>query len=155
MWRLRACRDGVTVSHVSSLVGADGRIREISLKLAHPPAGIFGLGERYNALDQAGNRVDQFVYNQYKNQGLRTYIPMPVFYTDRGFGLHVATDSYSWFDFREPGVTILGAEAADLRLDFLAGTVNEQIAQFLGSTGEPAECPALGARSVDELQQLG
>jgi alpha-glucosidase (family GH31 glycosyl hydrolase) len=138
--------DGVAVSHISSLVGADGRIREISLSLTHPPAGIFGLGERYNALDQAGNRVDQFVYNQYKNQGLRTYIPMPVFYTDQGFGLHVATDSYSWFDFREPGVTLLGVEAADLRLDFLTGSVNEQIAQFLGATGEPANVPlwALG-----------
>ena len=137
---------GVTVSHISSLVGADGRIREISLKLSHAAAGIFGLGERYNALNQAGNRVDQFVYNQYKNQGLRTYIPMPVFYTDQGFGLHVATDSYSWFDFREPGVTLLGVEAADLNLDFLTGTVNEQIAQFLGKTGQPANVPlwALG-----------
>lgn len=137
---------GVTISHVSSLVGADGRIREISLRLTHPAAGIFGLGERYNALDQAGNRVDQFVYNQYKNQGLRTYIPMPVFYTDRGFGLHVATDSYSWFDFREPGITLLGVEADSLPLDFLAGSVNEQIAQFLEMTGEPQNVPlwALG-----------
>ncbi len=137
---------GVSVSHVSSLVGSDGRIREISLKLTHAAAGIFGLGERYNALDQAGNRVDQFVYNQYKNQGLRTYIPMPVFYTDRGFGLHVDTDSYSWFDFREPGVTLLGVEADSLRLDFLSGSVNEQVAQFLGRTGEPENVPlwALG-----------
>ena len=132
---------GVTVSHVSSLVGADGRVREISLQLTHPAAGIFGLGERYNALDQAGNRVDQFVYNQYKNQGLRTYIPMPVFYTDQGFGLHLATDSYSWFDFREPGVTLLGVEADSLKLDVLTGSVNEQVAQFLGLTGEPQNVP--------------
>jgi alpha-glucosidase (family GH31 glycosyl hydrolase) len=138
--------NGVAVSHASSLVGADGRIREISLKLTHPAAGIFGLGERYNALNQAGNRVDQFVYNQYKNQGLRTYIPMPVFYTDQGFGLHVATDSYSWFDFREPGITLLGVEADSLKLDFLTGSVNEQVAQFLAATGEPANVPrwALG-----------
>lgn len=137
---------GVTVSHVSSLVSADGTIREISLRLTHEPARILGLGERYNALDQAGNFVDQFVYNQYKNQGLRTYIPMPVFYTDKGFGLHLATDSYSWFDFREPETTVLGVEANQLRLDFFTGTVNEQIAQFLASTGEPRNVPlwALG-----------
>jgi alpha-D-xyloside xylohydrolase len=137
---------GVSVSDVSWLEGTDGTIHEISLKLIHEPAGIFGLGERYNALDQAGNRVDQFVYNQYKNQGLRTYIPMPVFYTDKGFGLHLATDSYSWFDFGEPGVTLLGVEADELRLEFFTGTVNEQIAQFLGSTGEAENVPlwALG-----------
>jgi alpha-glucosidase (family GH31 glycosyl hydrolase) len=135
-----------SVSHISSLVDSTGRVREISLKLTHPAAGIFGLGERYNALDQAGNRVDQFVYNQYKNQGLRTYIPMPVFYTDQGFGLHLATDSYSWFDFREPGVTLLGVEADSLELDFLSGSVNEQVAQFLSRTGEPQNVPlwALG-----------
>ena len=137
---------GVTISDVSWLESADGKVREISLKLTHDRASIFGLGERYNALDQAGNRVDQFVYNQYKNQGLRTYIPMPVFYTDRGFGLHLATDSYSWFDFREPGVTLLGVEAGELRLDVFTGPVNEQVAQFIASTGEPANVPlwALG-----------
>ena len=138
--------DGVTISHVSSLVDREGRIREISLRLTHQTAGIFGLGERYNALDQAGNRVDQFVYNQYKNQGLRTYIPMPVFYTDTGFGLYIATDSYSWFDFREPGLTLLGVEADALKLEFLSGSVNEQVAQFLALTGEPENVPlwALG-----------
>lgn len=137
---------GVTFSDLSWLESADGAVREISLRLRHAPARIFGLGERYNALDQAGNRVDQFVYNQYTNQGLRTYIPMPVFYTDTGFGLHLRTDSYSWFDFREPGVTLLGVEAADLSLDLFTGSVNDQIAQFIAATGTPRNVPlwALG-----------
>ena len=136
----------VLASDLSWLEDSSGRVREISLRLTHPVAGIFGLGERYNALDQAGNRVDQFVYNQYKNQGLRTYIPMPVFYTDAGFGVHLATDSYSWFDFREPGVTLLGVEADSLALDLLTGTVNEQVSQFMAATGEPENVPrwALG-----------
>ncbi|HZY67831.1 MAG TPA: TIM-barrel domain-containing protein, partial [Devosia sp.] len=137
---------GVTITDVSSLVDKTGRVREISLRIMHPAGGIFGLGERYNALNQAGNRVDQFVYNQYKNQGLRTYIPMPVFYTDGGFGLHLATDAYSWFDFREPGMTTLGVEGDSLRLEFLQGSVNEQVAQFLSLTDEPENVPlwALG-----------
>ncbi|MBK8085299.1 MAG: hypothetical protein IPK28_16590 [Devosia sp.] len=136
----------VLVSDVSWLEDSTGAIHEISLRLSHPPARIFGLGERYNALDQAGNRVDQFVYNQYKNQGLRTYMPMPVFYTDRGFGLHLVTDSYSWFDFRTPGTTILGVEAGELSLEFLSGSVNRQVARFIDTTGEPENVPlwALG-----------
>jgi alpha-D-xyloside xylohydrolase len=136
----------VTLSDVSWLEDGSGKVREISLRLAHAPAGIFGLGERYNALDQAGNRVDQFVYNQYKNQGLRTYMPMPVFYTDVGFGVHLATDSYSWFDFREPGMTLLGVEADSLDIDLLVGSVNEQVSQFMAATGEPENVPrwALG-----------
>ena len=43
-------------------------------------------------------------------------------------------------------MTLLGVEADSLTLDFLTGTVNEQIAQFLASTGEPVNVPlwALG-----------
>lgn len=143
---LRDLPAGVTVDAVSSLVAADGTVKEISLRLRHAPCGFYGLGERYNALDQTGNRVEQFVYNQYKNQGLRTYIPMPVFYTDAQFGAHIVTDNYSWFDFREPGTALLGVEAESLRLDFFSGSVTEQIAGFLGSTGEPEPVPlwALG-----------
>lgn len=137
---------GVTLSDVSWLEDSTGRVREISLRVGHPSARIFGLGERYNALDQAGNRVDQFVYNQYKNQGLRTYMPMPVFYTDVGFGVHLASDSYSWFDFREPGMTVLGVEADSLDIDLLVGSVNEQVSQFIDATGAPENVPrwALG-----------
>jgi alpha-D-xyloside xylohydrolase len=136
----------VAIADVSWLRGADGTIREISLTLTHPPCGVFGLGERYNALDQRGQRVDQFVYNQYKDQGLRTYIPMPVVYTDAGFGLYLATDSYSWFDFTRPGVTRLGLEAESLALHVFSGSVNEQVAQFIATTGEPENVPewALG-----------
>ena len=136
----------VTLSELNWLQAADGTVREISLTLTHPPCGYFGLGERYNALDQRGQQVDQFVYNQYKDQGLRTYMPMPVVYTEAGFGLHLRTDSYSWFDFTTPGVTRLGVEASSLALDLFSGSINEQVAQFIAVTGEPENVPdwALG-----------
>ena len=40
---------------------------------------FFGLGERFNALDQRGNVLDMRCYEQYKNQGKRTYMPDSVF----------------------------------------------------------------------------
>jgi alpha-glucosidase (family GH31 glycosyl hydrolase) len=132
----------ITVADVTWLEATNGSVHEVALTLSHPPCGIYGLGERYNALDQAGNRVDQFVYNQYKDQGLRTYIPMPVFYTDAGFGLHIDTTSYSWFDFSNPGETRLGVEAGSISLDLFDGSVSEQIAQFMTATGEPANVPS-------------
>lgn len=39
----------------------------------------YGFGERYNAINQLGNQLDCFVYNQYRDQGTRTYLPMPYF----------------------------------------------------------------------------
>lgn len=135
-----------TLTQVSYLYDRAGKVREISATLTHPPCGWYGFGERYNALDQAGNFVDQFVYNQYKEQGLRTYMPMPVGYSDAGFGLHLATDSYSWFDLTEPGRIRLGVEADQLSLDLLTGTIAEQVSQFMALTGDPEPVPtwALG-----------
>lgn len=135
-----------TLTHVSNLHDRAGKIREISATLLHPPCGWYGFGERYNALNQAGNFVDQFVYNQYKEQGLRTYMPMPVGYTDAGFGLHLATDSYSWFDLATPGQTRIGVEADHLSIDLLTGTVAQQVTQFMALTGDPEPVPgwALG-----------
>lgn len=129
---------------IDRLEDATGRVVSIEARLRTPRCGIFGLGERYNALDQWGQRVDQFVYNQYKNQGLRTYIPMPVFYTDAGFGLWLATDSYSWFDFGcgDPDTIRFGVEAATLDLVLLSGAVTGQITQFIDQTGAPANVPA-------------
>lgn len=131
-----------TITGAQWLQSTDGKVHEISLTLVHPPCGYYGFGERYNALDQAGNRVDQFVYNQYKEQGLRTYIPMPVAYTDAGFGLYLDTDSYSWFDLATPGTTRLGVEAGQLSIDLFSGRVTEQISQFMAATGEPEPVPA-------------
>ncbi len=131
-----------TLTDVSWLEGRDGSIREISATLSHPPCGWYGFGERYNALNQSGNRVDQFVYNQYKEQGLRTYMPMPVGYTDAGFGLHLATDSYSWFDLAAPEETRFGVEADRLTIDLLSGSVAEQVSQFMALTGDPEPVPA-------------
>lgn len=132
----------ISISGARWLQSADGRVQEVSLTLTHPPCGYYGFGERYNALNQAGNRVDQFVYNQYKEQGLRTYIPMPVAYTDAGFGLYLDTDSYSWFDLETPGRTRLGVEADGLDLRLFSGLVVDQVAQFMVATGEPEPVPA-------------
>lgn len=97
-------------------------------------------------MNQSGNFVGQFVYNQYQEQGLRTYMPMPVAYTDAGFGLHLATDAYSWFDLDNPGEIRIGVEADRLPLDLLTGTIAEQVSQFVALTGTPEPVPpwALG-----------
>ena len=58
---------------------------------------FFGLGERFNALDQRGNVMDIRCYEQYKNQGKRTYMPIPFLLSSAGYGVHV--DSKRWMQF--------------------------------------------------------
>jgi alpha-glucosidase (family GH31 glycosyl hydrolase) len=57
-----------------------------------------GLGERYNAFNLRGSTLDALVYEQYKNQGVHTYIPVPFFLSSQGYGFYLETARFSTFD---------------------------------------------------------
>jgi len=64
--------------------------------------GFYGLGERFNALNQRGNVMDVRCYEQYKNHGQRTYMPIPFLLAwsaeaSNGYGVFV--DSLRWMQF--------------------------------------------------------
>ncbi|MCL5429662.1 MAG: hypothetical protein M1347_07700 [Chloroflexi bacterium] len=52
---------------------------------------FYGFGERFNAINQRGNVLDTRVYEQYKNQGLHTYLPIPFFISNHGYGIYFDT----------------------------------------------------------------
>jgi alpha-glucosidase (family GH31 glycosyl hydrolase) len=60
--------------------------------------GFYGFGERYNALNQRGNRLDILVYEQYKNQELRTYMPIPFFLSSNGYAFRINDPVVAHFD---------------------------------------------------------
>ncbi len=86
--------------HVEWLISADGPIRcRFTLPLL---AGdhVVGFGERFNALDQRGQVLDARVFEQYKQQGKRTYLPSPfaIVAGEIGWGFHVRTSRATTFD---------------------------------------------------------
>jgi alpha-glucosidase (family GH31 glycosyl hydrolase) len=60
--------------------------------------GFYGFGERYNAFNQRGNRLDIRVYEEYKNQGVRTYFPIPFFLSSHSYGFYLDTSREAYFD---------------------------------------------------------
>ncbi|GAB4522136.1 MAG: hypothetical protein OHK0046_34340 [Anaerolineae bacterium] len=65
--------------------------------------GFYGLGERFNALNQRGHVLDVRCYEQYKNQGKRTYMPVPFLLVwnaeqHTGYGLHINSARWMQFD---------------------------------------------------------
>lgn len=60
---------------------------------------FFGLGERYNSINQRGNKIDNYVVNIWKDQGLKSYIPIPFYFTNKNYGFFLNTTYYSQFDF--------------------------------------------------------
>lgn len=58
---------------------------------------FYGFGERYNQFGKRGTDVDTYVYNQYRNQGERTYLAIPFFLNTNGYGVLLNTTYYSKF----------------------------------------------------------
>jgi alpha-glucosidase (family GH31 glycosyl hydrolase) len=83
-----------------------------TLCLGSSAAHYYGFGERFDSLDQNGLDPDVCVVNQYLRQGARTYIPMPFFVTEAGYGMHIATDRYVRFGLspRLPGTMHIEAQ---------------------------------------------
>ena len=59
---------------------------------------FYGFGERYNSINQRGNGIDNYVVNTWKDQGLRTYIPVPFYFTSNNYGLFLNSTYYSRFN---------------------------------------------------------
>lgn len=146
--------DGVGVldpDSVEWLTGSDGprRVR-FALRLAEGEH-VVGFGERYHALDQRGQVLDATVFEQYKRQGHRTYLPMPfavVVGGPTGWGFHVVTSRRTWYDVgaSKPDRLFVEAEldpahpALPLRL--YAGEPAAVVRAFLADTGTPHLPPA-------------
>lgn len=73
---------------------------------------FYGLGERFNSLNQRGNIMDIRVYEQYKNHGKKTYMPIPFLLSSAGYGVWVESSRYMQFDLAasQPDEWILEAD---------------------------------------------
>jgi alpha-glucosidase (family GH31 glycosyl hydrolase) len=108
---------------------------------------VVGFGERFNALDQRGRQLDAVVFEQYKGQSARTYLPMPfaIVAGRKTWGFHVETSRRTWFDVGNTTTDRLWIEAAldpsesdpTLNLWLWEGAPPEVLSAFLERTGRP------------------
>jgi len=83
-----------------ALTDGTGAVHKLRLNLRlEPDERMYGTGERYADLEYAGRDVDHYVFNQYRSQGMRTYIPVPLAISSKGYGLYLDTGMYSVFRF--------------------------------------------------------
>lgn len=150
--------DGTAVRVVAGTVEVldDGeRVHRLRFALPLAPGEhVTGFGERYDALDHRGTRLDSVVFEQYKSQGAhrRTYLPMPFAHVvgGEGWGFHVRTSRRVWFDIGdesperlviEAEVDAASADPAALSLALYSGAPTAVLDAFLGETGRPRLLP--------------
>lgn len=101
-------------------------------------AAAYGMGEKFNALNQKGRVAVNGVEEKFCYQGEKTYCPAPFFFTDSGLGLYVATDQVTVFDFTGEDILITLPAGAPVYLG--AGSPRQLIGEYMARFG-PAKLP--------------
>lgn len=145
--------DGLTlnVKHpIRLLVNPDGTIREYQLRFESPSdEAFYGFGERFNALNQRGNTLDNHVFHQFTGQGKYSYIPIPFFLSSRGYGFWLKTECQAHFDLAATqgdrwivtGKPINPASNLEMRF-FLQPDPKKVVQIFTDLTGKPKLPPS-------------
>ena len=110
-----------------------------------PYNGAYGMGEKYDSLNQKGKTVINQVREKFCFQGDKTYCTTPFFWTDTGFGLYVDTCEITTFNFGESCIEIELPETADVVL--FSGTPEEMIREYMSLFG-PAVLPPEWAMGI-------
>ena len=100
--------------------------------------GAYGMGEKYDSLNQKGKTVINQVREKFCFQGDKTYCTTPFFWTDTGFGLYVDTCEVTTFYFGEKSIEITLPETAEVVL--FSGTPEEMVREYMSLFG-PAVLP--------------
>ena len=130
------------------LEAADGAL--VAVELLAPLAdgeALVGFGERFDALDQRGRAPDVAVYEQYKNQGNRTYLPVPFFLSSRGYGCLIEGTAHVAYDLgrtaHDRWRCVAQAPGGSVALDLFAGSPAEILGAFTELVGRPVLPPPL------------
>ena len=127
-----------------ALTDGDGRVYKLRFYLRMEPGErMYGTGERYADLEFSGRTVDHHVFNQYRDQGMRTYMPVPLAISSKGYGLYLHTGTYSEFRFgsrlgdRFEAEAELVSDRPRLELYLFPGTPAEVLGAYTDVTGKP------------------
>jgi alpha-glucosidase (family GH31 glycosyl hydrolase) len=143
--------DRIVADSVAWLRADGGPIRvRFALRLAAEER-VIGFGERFDRLDQRGRRLDVTVFEQYKGQGARTYMPMPfaIVVGGDGWGFHIRTSRRSWYDVGETDPDRLWVEVEldpdepdpEVGVALYGGAPADVLGAFLRETGVPRVPP--------------
>lgn len=139
----------INLNDIQFLRGSEGVIRRIKFSIPILSSErVVGFGERFNTVQQSNQLVDAVVYEEYKGQGERTYLPVPFFHAiSSKFAAHIKSTTTTRYHIDQnsqciqvevdtfPGQT-------ELEIDFFFGSPAETLFQYLQSVGLPEDVPS-------------
>lgn len=122
----------ISLSGTRVLKDSSGNIFRVQSSLPLKPTDhVVGFGERFHSVDQRGHYVDAVVFEEYKGQGHRTYLPAPfAMVVGSNFGFYVKTSTPSRYD--------VGATKSDRLLIEVDIAPGQNYCEIKGYGGDPA-----------------
>lgn len=109
---------------------------------------VVGFGERFHSVLQNGELVDAVVYEEYKGQGHRTYLPTPfAMIIGSNFGFHLQTTKNSRFDLSSSHSNTIKVHVdwdglpSTLSIARYDGSPTEILKAYLDEVGSPVAPP--------------
>lgn len=141
--------NGVELLDKKALIDSSGQIFRVSAALPlQPEDRVVGFGERFHSVDQRGEYVDAVVYEEYKGQGHRTYLPAPfgmVIGSDYGFYVNTSTPSRYDVGVTNPDLlqfeVDIAAEQSECEIKAYAGNAASILRQYMSEFELPKAPP--------------
>jgi alpha-D-xyloside xylohydrolase len=99
---------------------------------------FFGFGEKFNSVDQTGNKVHMLTFDHGGSKGDASYKPVPWFLSSNGYGFHLDSTAESWFDMRNSASDRYNIQnlSGTLKFNVVAGPkLTDALTRFTGYTG--------------------
>ena len=109
-----------------------------------PSEHFYGFGEKFNALDQSGNKVHILTRDIAGDKGDNSYKVVPWFISTRGYGFHLDSSAESYFDMRNEFSDryVINNLFGTLKFNVICGPrLTDVLTRYTGYSGRPALPP--------------
>lgn len=140
---------GLLIEDIEWLIDSNRTSRKVRFNIpVNENHHVVGFGERFHSVDQMGQNVDAVVYEEYKGQGHRTYLPTPFLnIIGADIGLHINTANPTRFKVACENKNLIEIEVDlspnqhSLEINSYAGTPAEVLKKYLDQVGLPTAPP--------------
>ena len=114
-----------------------------TMTISHEYHCVYGLGERFDRINQKGHAVTAEVTEKFCNQGNVSYCPIPFFFTDNNFGLFIDTYTVTNYSFYNEMIIRINKDSKGQLpiIYFFYGSPAEILMNYSKITGNPVMVP--------------
>ena len=118
------------------------RVTQVRMHLRMSAQHVLGTGERFDAVDQIGLGTNGRVVEKFTHQGNQTYLPIPFWMTEQGYGWYRQSAIPAEMSFGTDAWISQETQGETLTRDVLYfGTPGAILTRYIGATGQPVLPP--------------